>query len=102
MPRRHAGAGPVLAAVDALNRTARFPAKRRALRQLQGYVTGRLDLLDCRTAVAHGWDIGSDPTGAACKTLTLRLKRPGMKWDRDPAGSMLNLIALYESGQGKA
>ncbi|HEY0934819.1 MAG TPA: hypothetical protein VGD91_13880 [Trebonia sp.] len=99
---KHAGAGPVLAAIDALGRTVRSPAKRRALRQLRDYVVGRLDMLDYRTALANGWDIGSGPTEAACKTLTLRLKRPGMKWDRDHAGSMMNLIALYESGQGKA
>lgn len=34
-----------------------------------------------------------------CKTLTLRLKRPGMKWDRDHAAAMMNLQAMYESGQ---
>jgi hypothetical protein len=34
-----------------------------------------------------------------CKTLTLRLKRPGMKWDRDSAAGMMNLQAMYESGQ---
>jgi hypothetical protein len=37
-----------------------------------------------------------------CKTLTLRLKRPGMKWDRDHAAAMMNLTALYDSGQAKA
>ena len=34
-----------------------------------------------------------------CKTLTLRLKRPGMKWDRDTAAAMMNLQAMYQSGQ---
>ena len=38
-------------------------------------------------------------TEAMCKTLTLRLKRPGMKWDRDHAAGMMNLQAMYESGQ---
>jgi hypothetical protein len=52
-----------------------------------------------RTALANGWDIGSGPTEAMCKTLTLRLKRPGMKWDRDSAAGMMNLQAMYESGQ---
>jgi hypothetical protein len=28
-----------------------------------------------RTALAKGWDIGSGPTEATCKTLTLRLLR---------------------------
>lgn len=53
-------------------------------------------------ALANGWDIGSGPTEATCKTLTLRLKRPGMKWDRDHAGDMMNLISLRESGQWNA
>ncbi len=34
-----------------------------------------------------------------CKNLTLRLKRSGMKWDALNAQSMMNLTALYESGQ---
>ena len=41
-------------------------------------------------------------TEACCKTLTLRLKRPGMKWDNDNAASMMNLIAMRESGQWSA
>ena len=49
--------------------------------------------------LAKGWQIGSGPTEAMCKTLTLRLKRPGMKWDRDHAAAMMNLQAMYESGQ---
>ena len=51
---------------------------------------------------AKGWDIGSGPTGAMCKNLTPRLKRSGMKWDRDHAGTMMNLIGMYErrSSQG--
>ena len=34
-----------------------------------------------------------------CKNLTLRLKRPGMKWDMDHAAAIMNLIALKESRQ---
>lgn len=34
-----------------------------------------------------------------CKNLTLRLKRTGMKWDAPNAEAMMNLTALYESGQ---
>ncbi len=32
-----------------------------------------------------------------CKNLTLRLKRPGMKWDRDHSAGVMNLSALRES-----
>jgi hypothetical protein len=46
--------------------------------------------------------LGSGLTKAMCKTLTLRLKRPRMKWDADHAAAMMNLTALYDSGQPKA
>ena len=92
---------PVLAAIDALGKKVRAPAKREGLQGLRGYLIARLDMLDYRTALAKGYDIGSGPTEAMCKTLTLRLKRPGMKWDRDHAAAMMNLTALYDSGQAK-
>ena len=97
-----AGVGLLLAEVDALSKRLRSPAKRKSLRLLREYVVERMEMLGYRTALANGWDIGSGPTEATCKTLTLRLKRPGMKWDADHAAGMMNLIALYESGQAKA
>ena len=97
-----AGAGSMLAAVDALGKRLRSPAKLKSLRLLRDYVAERMEMLDYRTALARGWDIGSGPTEATCKTLTLRLKRPGMEWDADHAAGMMNLTALYESGQAKA
>ena len=99
---RELGVTPVLAAIDALAKRLRAPAKRQSLQGLRGYLVARLDMLDYRTALANGYDIGSGPTEAMCKTLTLRLKRPGMKWDRDHAAGMMNLTALYDSGQAKA
>jgi hypothetical protein len=99
---REIGVVPVLAAIDALNKKVRSKVKHEALRKLRGYLTERLDMLDYRTALANQWDIGSGPTEAMCKTLTLRLKRPGMKWDRDHAAGMMNLQAMYESGQATA
>jgi hypothetical protein len=96
------GVAPVLAAIDALGKQVRSNAKREALKGLRDYLTDRLDMLDYRAALANGWDIGSGPTEAMCKTLTLRLKRPGMKWDRDHAAGMMNLQAMYESGQAQA
>jgi hypothetical protein len=93
------GVTPVLTAIDTLKKQVRSAVKRKALVDLRDYLTDRLDMLDYRTALANGWDIGSGPTEAMCKTLTLRLKRPGMKWDRDHAAGMMNLQAMYESGQ---
>ena len=96
------GVTPVLAAIDVLLKKIRAPAKRESLRCLRDYMVARLELLGYPMALAKGYDIGSGPTEAMCKTLTLRLKRPGMKWDRDHAAAMMNLTALYDSGQAKA
>jgi hypothetical protein len=55
-------------------------------------------MLDYAAALRNGQDICSGPTEATCKTLTLRLKRPGMKWDDDNAAAMMSLTAMRESG----
>jgi hypothetical protein len=89
----------VLAAIAKLNKKVRSASKHECLRLLRGYITERFEMLDYRRALARGWDIGSGPTEAMCKNLTLRLKRTGMKWDPDNAAAIMNLAALRESGQ---
>jgi len=96
---KHAGPTPVLAAVDALNRATRSPLKRESLRRLKHYIAERLDMLDYPAARRRGWDIGSGPTEAAGKNLALRVRGVGMKWDLQHAADLMNLKALYESGQ---
>ena len=49
-----------------------------------------------------GWQIGSGPTEATCKTLTARLKGSGMRWDSDNAEAIMALEALTQSGQWDA
>lgn len=92
----------MLAAIEALQKRARSPTQKQSLRRLRAYIDERREMLGYRKALDEGWDIGSGPTEATCKTLTLRLKRPGMKWDRDNAAAMMNLVALRESGQWDA
>jgi len=89
----------MLAAISAVEKKVRSPAKTQSLRGLRNYIEERREMLDYARALQEGWDIGSGPTEATCKTLTLRIKRPGMKWDRDNAAAMMNLLALRESGQ---
>src|SRR3989304_1226881 len=48
-----------------------------------------------------GWQIGSGPTEAMCKTTTARLKRFGMRWDADNADALMALAGLEQSGQWK-
>lgn len=95
---KESGPAVVLAAIAELNNKVRSASKRESLRLLRGYITERFEMLDYRRALAHGWDIGSGPTEAMCKNLTLRLKRTGMKWDPDNAAAIMNLVALRESG----
>lgn len=92
----------LLEAARTLQKKVRSPAKKRSLGGLTQYIGERREMLDYGRALAEGWDIGSGPTEATCKTLTLRLKRPGMKWDHDNAATMMNLSALRESGQWDA
>lgn len=89
----------MLAEIMAMEKKVRSPAKKQSLRGLRNYIEERREMLNYARALGEGWDIGSGPTEATCKTLTLRLKRPGMKWDRDNAAAMMNLLALRESGQ---
>ena len=98
---KHRGPAPVLAAVDAFKRSTGSPAKREALRRLRRYVAERAEsgMLDYPAARRRGWDIGSGPTEAAGKNLALRLRGVGMKWDPQHAADLMNLKALYESGQ---
>lgn len=96
---KEVGPRAVLAAIAELNKKVRSAGKRECLRLLRGYITERFEMLDYRGALARGWDIGSGPTEAMCKNLTLRLKRTGMKWDPENAAAMMNLVALRESGQ---
>lgn len=95
---KQVGLRAVLAAIDAAKKKLRAKTKQNALRLLRNYVVERWEMVDYPAALAKGWDIGSGPTEAMCKNLTLRLKRTGMKWDRDNAASIMSLIALRESG----
>ena len=96
------GYRPVLAAIDLLNKKVRAESKRENLRRLRQYIVERWEMVEYPQALARGWDIGSGPTEAACKNLTLRLKRTGMKWDADNASAIMNLVAMRESGQWDA
>jgi len=92
--------GPVrlLEDVGRLRGMLRSPAKRAALEGLQTYVAARVAMLDYPAYRSRGWDIGSGPTEACCKTLTARLKGAGMRWDQPNAEGMMSLASLQASG----
>jgi hypothetical protein len=98
----HVGPDEVLDEITRQRQQTRAPAKREALRRLQAYVGERVAMMDYPTCRARGWDIGSGPTEAQCKTMTARLKGSGMRWDPPNAAAMLALTALADSNEWSA
>jgi hypothetical protein len=68
------------------------------LRKLLGYFESNEQRTDYPSYRAHGWDIGSGPTEAACKVVGARLKGSGMRWLVEGASQVAPLRALYRSG----
>ena len=98
----HAGPDEVLDEIARQRQPTRAPVKREALRRLRAYVGERVAMMDYPACRAKGWDIGSGPTEAQCKTLTARLKGSGMRWDPPNAAAMLALSGLVDSGEWSA
>ena len=74
-------------------------ASEQAADRLLNYVSERREMIKYPEFLAKGWQIGSGPTEATCKTLTARLKGSGMRWDADNAEAIMALEALTQSGQ---
>ena len=79
----------------------RSPKKREAADALLHYVAKREEMIRYPEFQAKGWQIGSGPTEAMCKTTTARLKGSGMRWDSDNAEAVMALDALEQSGEWK-
>lgn len=67
--------------------------------QLLNYVGERRDMIRYPEFQDKGWQIGSGPTEATCKTLTARLKGSGMRWEAGNAEALMGLEALSQSDQ---
>jgi hypothetical protein len=91
------GGASLLAAVEETRRATRNKTQRESLRQLSQYVGKRLEQLDYPAFRAAGYDLGSGPTEALCKTLTSRLKGRGRRWDRPNADALMALAAVEHS-----
>ena len=76
-------------------------SKRAAADTLLNYISDRRDMIAYPTFQANGWQIGSGPTEATCKTLTARLKGSGMRWDANNAEALMALEALSQSNLWK-
>jgi hypothetical protein len=91
------GPTEVLASLAVLRKSLRAPGKRKALSELMGYISRRLEMLQYPQFRAAGYEIGSGPTEAFCKTLTSRLKGPGMRWDKHNAEALIALASVRSS-----
>ena len=78
-------------------RRARFrdPPQREALRKLLGYLDRHAERMDYPRYRREGLPISSGPMESTCKQLGLRLKGPGMRWNRDNIDPMAALISLW-------
>jgi hypothetical protein len=98
---KHEGYAALWARLTAWRAGLRGPQKRAAADGLLHYVAKREDMICYPEFQAKGWQIGSGPTEALCKTTTARLKGSGMRWDADNAEAVMALDALEQSGEWK-
>jgi hypothetical protein len=91
--------GPVetLASLANQRKTLRAKGKRKAMTGLMGYIGRRVEMLDYPRFMQCEYEIGSGPTEAFCKTLTSRLKGPGMRWDKHNAEAIMALASVRSS-----
>ena len=93
------GPDEVLDQITRQRQQTRSRGKREALRRLRAYVGERAVMMDYPACRRKGWDIGSGPTEALCKTMTARLKGSGMRWNPANAEAMLALTGLADSDE---
>ena len=98
---KHAGYEAAWERLVAWRGAVRGTARRRAAAALLGYVSERQDMIRYPEFTSKGWQIGSGPTEATCKTLTARLKGSGKRWDAGNAEALMALEALEQSGLWK-
>lgn len=95
---KHEGYDAAWEALSETRRPLRSVKKRAAIDGLLQYAGERRDMIRYPAFRARGWQIGSGPTEAECKTTTHRVKGRGRRWDSDNAEAMMTLAALHDSG----
>lgn len=95
---KHEGGAAVLQVLEALDVRRRSTAVRESHRVTTQYFRNHVHRMDYPTYRKAGWQIGSGPVEAACKTVVAeRLKCSGMRWGEDGANSVCHLRALWLS-----
>jgi len=95
---KHEGCDAMWNALQDTRRSLRG-RRRDAIDALLRYIAPRRSMIQYPRFAQRGWQIGSGPTEAACKTLPARLKRSGMRWDSDNAEAIAQLQALHQNKQ---
>lgn len=95
---KHQGGAAVLECLEALDSSPRSAAVRESHREHTQYFRNHVHRMDYPRYRENGWQIGSGPVEAACKTVVAeRLKCSGMRWGADGADSLCHLRALWLS-----
>ena len=94
---RHEGYDASWDRLTAWRETLGERADRTAANRLMNYVAERQPLIQYPEFRSKGWQIGSGPTEAECKTTTHRLKGRGRRWDSDHAEALMALACLEDS-----
>jgi hypothetical protein len=82
----------------AVERRVQTPkTKRVALDRLLGYMSERREMIRYPEFLQRGWQIGSGPIEAQCKTTTARVKGSGKRWDGPGAEAVMALACLENS-----
>ena len=76
-----------------------FGPKRKTLLGVAAYMHRNRSRMRYDEFLAHGWPIASGPVEGACKNLIKdRMERSGMRWTEAMAEAMVQLRAIYLSG----
>jgi hypothetical protein len=95
---KHEGGASLLATWEQLDLNDRGPAVQEAYRLESQYVRNNVHRMDYPTYLKNGWQIGSGPVEAACKTvINKRLKAGGMRWSIPGSDAVCHLRAMYLS-----
>jgi hypothetical protein len=95
---KHQGGAALLAELDGLDQTHWNAVMKESWRKKTGYLRNNLQRTDYPTYLANGWQIGSGPIEAACKTVIgARMKGAGMRWKPPGTDAVATLRACYLS-----
>lgn len=99
---KHEGGEAMLALLEQLELGDACASARAAHADCLRYFQNHQHRMDYPRYLANGWQIGSGPVEAACKTVVAgRLKGSGMRWGEDGSDAVCHLRALYLSEPGQ-